>query len=108
MPLEIFQGTGFLGLLAWLATLIVFFVTSVRLLRRDGAREGRVLAATLIAGMVAYLVTTLDTQPGLPGLLLFWLMLALAAALAGPLWGLLTISSMASPVANADDAGSRR
>ena len=92
LPLEILQGSGVLGLLAWLATLVAFFGVAAALLRRRGTREGRTVTAGLVAAMVAYLVTVLTTSPGLPGLLLSWVILGIAAALAGPLWDRLTLA----------------
>lgn len=96
LPLEILQGSGALGLLAWLATLVAFFGVAAALLRRGGSREGRAVTAGLVAAMVAYLVTVLTTSPGLPALLLSWVILGIAAALAGPLWDRLVLAETES------------
>ncbi|GAC1437617.1 MAG: hypothetical protein NVSMB65_11930 [Chloroflexota bacterium] len=107
LPLEMLQGSGVLGLLAWLGTLVAFFGTAIALLRRRAtSRQGHLMVAALLASMIAYLVTTLLTLPGLPALVLSWVILAVVAALAGPLWEHVANPAAPDSIAEAEGSGS--
>jgi len=90
---------GLLGLAAFLALIFIFFYTGLRLLRKSTDKDVIYLGAALISGIAQYCVHILFNPTAILPEFVFWLLLALMAALAK-----MEMPGGAQPAAPADDA----
>jgi len=77
--LDILVDAGILGLLAFSATLILFFQRSLRAVRRRGAGTAWLLIGT-VSGVAGHLVEGIFAVETAASLLLFWVLLGLGAS----------------------------